>query len=688
MHLPDYNPRNFRSFSTGALESSVNWEKSASATWYRRSRYKRKSDLHLLENLPPRNSSLPQSDSESTILMINSEDQDSDQTSGEELLISNHSHSEIMVKTKTELSLNDIDECDIPCSTEEIMLSSELVHKKPIIRLRSNRGLGRSVSTNRRPTSFILPTASEQPSNPQITRNNTMKIQRRKSKRYSTISRAPTKLKDDLAGTSVSSTVDTECINSENPSNIRQTMENIRRLSRKLSYRRTIRRKKTDEEQRIAIGTRIDKDHKNYILMYNMLTGIRVAVSRCTGKSRRDLHDIDFSAAHKLAFDIVGNEMTPSSKYDFKFKDYAPWVFRHLRELFGIDSAEYLVSLTSKYILSELGSPGKSGSFFYYSQDYRFIIKTIHHTEHKFLRRILPYYYQHVKENPNTLISRFFGLHRVKLPHSRKIHFVVMANNFPPNKDIHETYDLKGSTVGRELGDEDLKKSPHAVMKDLNWQTRDRKLEIGPEKRQLFVDQMDRDVKLLKELKIMDYSLLVGLHDKQRGNRDNIRDNTLSVFKPDTEKLDKPIQKRGSYHPDAVRKMIVESDPIALGPSNSTLPEDPFNERNNCIFYQDEGGFAGSDESGVFTDTIFYVGIIDILTPYNFAKRMEHMWKSLSHDKNGISAVNPSLYANRFMDFMTKAIKIHDDIQRRETLRRRRQSVRRGGNSSRSKKFD
>ena len=85
--------------------------------------------------------------------------------------------------------------------------------------------------------------------------------------------------------------------------------------------------------------------------------------------------------------------MTPSSKYDFKFKDYAPWVFRYLRTHFHIDAADYLVSLTGKYVLSELGSPGKSGSFFYFSQDYRFIIKTIRSSEHKFLRSILSDYY-------------------------------------------------------------------------------------------------------------------------------------------------------------------------------------------------------------------------------------------------------------------------------------------------------
>ena len=35
--------------------------------------------------------------------------------------------------------------------------------------------------------------------------------------------------------------------------------------------------------------------------------------------------------------------MTPSSKYDFKFKDYAPWAFRAIRDAFHVDPAEYLV---------------------------------------------------------------------------------------------------------------------------------------------------------------------------------------------------------------------------------------------------------------------------------------------------------------------------------------------------------
>ncbi|KAF9899936.1 Phosphatidylinositol-4-phosphate 5-kinase [Linnemannia zychae] len=432
---------------------------------------------------------------------------------------------------------------------------------------------------------------------------------------------------------------------------------------KKSSSRRMSKRKKDEDNDRVLIGTRIGEDHVNYVLMYNMLTGIRVSVSRCNAKPQRMLVDEDFTAAHKLAFDITGNELTPSSKYDFKFKDYAPWVFRHLREDFHIDASDYLVSLTSKYILSELGSPGKSGSFFYFSQDYRFIIKTIHHAEHKFMRKILKDYFNHVKRNPHTLLCRFFGLHRVKLPHGRKIHFVVMGNVFPPNRDIHETYDLKGSTLGRAISDEELANNPRATQKDLNWVNRNRKLELGPEKRHLFVEQIKRDVELLSRLNIMDYSLLIGIHDIERGNKDNIRDNTLKVFHPDTSK---PL-KRETARKDkreskvnALRMAVKVSDPQALGPS--TLPSDSFSERRHFIFYADDGGLLSTNEQNEQGEDLYYLGIIDILTPYNYVKKIEHYWKSLSQDKHAISAVNPREYASRFLSFMIHAIKVNHDV--------------------------
>ncbi|KAI9478690.1 MAG: hypothetical protein EXX96DRAFT_482765 [Benjaminiella poitrasii] len=438
-----------------------------------------------------------------------------------------------------------------------------------------------------------------------------------------------------------------------------------------MEFKRLSLNRNDEDDDQVLIGTRISEGHQNYVLMYNMLTGIRIAVSRVTAKANRPLTENDYVAAHKLVFDVMGDELTPGAKYDFKFKDYAPWVFRNLREKFGVDAADYLISLTSKYILSELGSPGKSGSFFYYSKDYRFIIKTIHHTEHKFMRKILKDYYLHICENPNTLLCRYYGLHRVKLPHGRKIHFVVMSNVFPPNKDIHETYDLKGSTLGRLLPEEEIHKNPNAVMKDLNWEKKQRKLRLGPEKRKLFIQQLVYDVTLLSNLNIMDYSLLIGIHDMLRGNKDNIRDTTLQSFQPNTRAVQRRVtlMQRRTSQAQVVRKAIAEANPNKLDVSK--LPEDA-SERRNCIFYSEDGGFQGTDEHNRPLPVLYSLGIIDILTPYDMKKKSEHVYKSLTQDKHAISAVKPSQYGSRFLEFMAKAVLEHnDDIPQEFKLKNR-----------------
>ncbi|KAJ3193844.1 Phosphatidylinositol-4-phosphate 5-kinase, partial [Entophlyctis luteolus] len=289
-------------------------------------------------------------------------------------------------------------------------------------------------------------------------------------------------------------------------------------------------------------GRVVREGHENYLLMYDMLTGIRVSVSRCHAKPNRPLEEADFKAAHKLAFDVTGNEMMPKATYDFKFKDYAPWVFRQIRSTFLIEASDYLLSLTGKYVLSEVSSSGKSGSFFYFSQDYRFIIKTISKAEHKFFRRILNSYADHVRTNPNTLLSRILGLHRVKLVGGQKIRFVVMGNVYPANRDIHESYDLKGSLVGRIVREEDVK--PTTTFKDLNFLKRGRKIHLGAAKRGLFLEQLNNDVAFLQRMNIMDYSILIGIHHLSKGNDENIRDATLSAFEPSAETL----QMRSQQH--------------------------------------------------------------------------------------------------------------------------------------------
>lgn len=395
-----------------------------------------------------------------------------------------------------------------------------------------------------------------------------------------------------------------------------------------IKQKRASRRKRREEEDedRVIVGKKVEEGHVNWVTAYNMLTGIRFTVSRTNAKMMRELTDADFDAKHKFSFDITGNELTPSAKYDFKFKDYMPWVFRQLRATFGLDPADYLMSLTSKYILSELGSPGKSGSFFYFSRDYKYIIKTIHHAEHKLLRRILRDYYKHVTENPNTLISQFYGLHRVKIPYGRKIHFVVMNNLFPPHRDIHQTFDLKGSTVGRDFREEDLASNPRATLKDLNWLRRDLHLEFEARIRQIFLEQLKRDVALLQRLHIMDYSLLVGMHDLEKGNEENLRETTLKVFQPGGEREEDdygpsmltrtPSRLETAKKARELRLTLKKEKPMPMGVGGTKMPSElsSADERRDRIFYSYDGGIRATHEDGRGGDAVYYLGLIDCLT--------------------------------------------------------------------------
>jgi 1-phosphatidylinositol-4-phosphate 5-kinase len=88
-----------------------------------------------------------------------------------------------------------------------------------------------------------------------------------------------------------------------------------------------------------------------------------------------------------------------------------------------------------------------------------------------------------------------------------------MANVFPPSKDIHKVYDLKGSLAGRRLSEAEIEKTALPVLKDLNWLDSNEKLYFGPAKKMLLITQIEKDVEFLSRNNIMDYSFLIGIHD-------------------------------------------------------------------------------------------------------------------------------------------------------------------------------
>ena len=82
----------------------------------------------------------------------------------------------------------------------------------------------------------------------------------------------------------------------------------------------------------------ISEGHESYELMLSMLTGIRTAGSKFASLPlQRALTSADFNQKWDGDFVARGTSETPAHRYaDFQFKDYAPLVFRQLRERFGI----------------------------------------------------------------------------------------------------------------------------------------------------------------------------------------------------------------------------------------------------------------------------------------------------------------------------------------------------------------
>lgn len=400
-------------------------------------------------------------------------------------------------------------------------------------------------------------------------------------------------------------------------------------------------------------GTKVDENHENFITAYNMLTGIRFAVSRINAKVDRPLTSADFEKTVLYNFD------TASPKHLFQFKDYMPWVFRHLRDVFGLDPVDYLMNLTAKYIVNILGSPGKSGSFFYYSKDYRFIIKTIHHSEHKRLRQILREYYKHVRKYPNTLLSQFYGLHRVKLPLGRKIHFVVMNNVFPALYEVHERFDLKGSTWGRST---DPKKSHKSIVyKDLDWLRQRKRIVLGPERAEALKEQLRIDVQMLRRINVMDYSFLIGIHDQSKGNRaiEVLKQHCVEFGPADAEHM--RINSAINYGNISRRERdeFTELQKLLTNASPQKLREFDFSDERRAPknqFYRDHGGYQSTGVNNEPLDVIYYIGIIDFLTEYNFRKHTETFFKSLVHDKIELSAIPAGEYGERFINFVCSSI--------------------------------
>lgn len=132
------------------------------------------------------------------------------------------------------------------------------------------------------------------------------------------------------------------------------------------------------------------------------------------------------------------------------------------------------------------------------------------------LLKLLPDFHKHLSENPDSLLSRIYGVYTVKMESYAEVHMIIMGNilRWDNDKDVTRVYDLKGSTFSRIVKG---RIKPSTTLKDINFVDNQREItEVNLSDKDLWKINtvIKKDSDFLSSLNIMDYSLLLGIESR------------------------------------------------------------------------------------------------------------------------------------------------------------------------------
>ncbi|XP_014853891.1 PREDICTED: phosphatidylinositol 4-phosphate 5-kinase-like protein 1 [Poecilia mexicana] len=393
----------------------------------------------------------------------------------------------------------------------------------------------------------------------------------------------------------------------------------------------------------------IDQQHDFYGLTCRMKEGLAAAIHTSTHTPpANDLSDDDFRS-----------KVTQVHK-DFSLETFGGPVFAALRASLGITEDEYLQSLCSESCYLQFISNSKSKADFFLTNDKRFFLKTQNKREIKFLLSNLKIYVEHLRKFPHSLLVKFLGVHRIRIPPGRKKYFIVMQSVFYPDERINARYDIKGCQVSRWTDPAPEGSQIIVVLKDLNFEGQFITLE---RQRSWLVQQVEIDTGFLERLNVLDYSLLLAhqpLHHDERNQ--NLSFASLIVrTKKSVNPGSSPIHAGvpgavlddddagPSPEPDSGLTSSQDRDdstqtsprPAGTGADSPDIPD--FRAQNRRLLPNLKNPLHVIDGP----EQRYFIGIIDVFTVYGLKKRLEHLWKSLRHHGRSFSTVSPQEYSGR-----------------------------------------
>ncbi|XP_061903788.1 phosphatidylinositol 5-phosphate 4-kinase type-2 gamma-like isoform X3 [Entelurus aequoreus] len=330
--------------------------------------------------------------------------------------------------------------------------------------------------------------------------------------------------------------------------------------------------------------------------------------------------DFRASTKAKVSNHLFNKENLPGL---FKFKEYCPQVFRNLRERFGIEDQDYQVSLARSRPLKD--QEGQRESLLLTSHDRTLVVKEISSEEVAEMHNILSEYHQHVVTcHGSTLLPQFLAMYRVTVE-SDDTYLLVMRNMFSHRLHVHRKYDLK------------VKELP--TFKDVDFMNNMQKIYVSDEQKESIMDKLSRDIEFLARMRIMDYSLLLGIHDVQRAEKEEEAMGTESSgAEEEPDEIVSAVAPMSSTSPEGIAGYM--SSFKAMGPGEF----DPYVDV-----------YAVESAVGAPQREVYFMGLIDVLTQYDTKKKAAHAAKAVKHGAGAdISTVHPEQYAKRLREFITK----------------------------------
>nr|XP_020448694.1 phosphatidylinositol 5-phosphate 4-kinase type-2 gamma-like [Monopterus albus] len=341
----------------------------------------------------------------------------------------------------------------------------------------------------------------------------------------------------------------------------------------------------------------------------------------------------DFKASTKIKVcnHLFHKENLPGQ---FKFKEYCPQVFRNLRECFGMEDQDYQVSLARSPPLKD--EEGQHAGLLLTSYDRTLVVKEISSEKVEEMHNILSEYHQHVVTcHGSTLLPQFLAMYRVTVE-SENTYLVVMRNMFSHRLHVHRKYDLKGPLVSREAS---FKKKGKELPthKDVDFRNNMQKVYVNDQDKMKIMGKLNRDIGFLVHMRIMDYSLLLGIHDVERAEREKEEEMVLS-HEEEEEDDNGLAAAPGTTSPEGIAAYM--SSFKSMGPGEF----DPYVDV-----------YAIQSAAGAPQREVYFIGLIDVLTQYDTKKKAAHAAKAVKYGAGAeISTVHPEQYAKRFGEFINK----------------------------------